>query len=76
MKLVVPSHNHNFNQPVLVQYMKNNRIQGRATCFFWVLLKEVLSKNGVGDLYVIELLWGIKELMCTSGVAYSYCQMN
>jgi len=56
--------------------MKNNHIQGRATCFFWVLLKEVLSKNGVGDLHVIELLWGIKQLMCASGLAYSYCQMN
>ena len=75
MKLVT-SHNHNFNQLLLVQYVKNNHIQVRATCFFWVLLKEVLSKYGVGDLYVIELLWGIKELMCASGLAYSYCQMN
>ena len=30
----------------------------------------------IGDLYDIELLWGIKELMCTSGLAYSYCQLN
>lgn len=53
---------------------KKNHIQERATIFLLVFLKEVLSKNGFGYLYVTESLWITQELMCAKGLAYGYCQ--
>lgn len=75
---IAPSHNHDFNRPFLYQYMKKIIITFKEELqfFYCILLKEVLSKNGVGDLYVRGFLSGLQEIICAKVMSYSCCQVK